>query len=664
VTTSCGSEWAGVVQYDKPLSPFCPLFGQFSVGWGSSAAMGLGDLAAKGVLSTYDICSPTLAVGFQSDGLLSARRTSLTSLPWLCEEEGIYQQGLERLLVKTRSAFMDEQTLELEVTILNQGRSPSESVPVLFGCSRADDRTYMLDLFPGASLSPRKVSVSATGSSISIIWDPLTSRSSLPGAAVRIDGNEGWVGESCGDSPFAESSETGPWYRLTPSQWEPLSPGEARTASFVIRAAFCQPGSPVPSFNRPSPRGVDSCAENQRLDWTERLGEFNGTASRAKLALLRTGVRGLGGEFGDHVASLCTSSADDFSSSFFWDSLFSSAAIARFDPEFAQGAVITAFTRHDPRDGSTPERKWNYCAPQRMPQQDPQSPIASWAVTQILRQGDDEAFLKQIYPLLKANHGFWENYSDSDRDGLSEYRWSGQAGDNSPLWDGLMGDGEGHTGCAWIPPVASVALNCFLYWDARHLEALALHLGRQEEAEGWAARKIRLAEALTRVCYCPDDKVFWDYDHRIQRHKKSSTFFMFWPLIVDLPMPSEARETLLRRLLDRTKFFGGVPFPSVPLDDPLHEPSGYWRGKSWPHITYWLIQTLWRLGLEQEADEAAHRSLFAFSASPGFLENQKSLLASGGKQGFPDYNWGCASALLLAERAYRDRWQPEDGLGG
>ena len=65
-----------------------------------------------------------------------------------------------------------------------------------------------------------------------------------------------------------------------------------------------------------------------------------------------------------------------------------------------------------------------------MAQQSAQSPVASWAVRCYLEKDPDPGFLEEMYLVLVRNHTLWKIYSDTDRDGLSENRWSGQVCDN------------------------------------------------------------------------------------------------------------------------------------------------------------------------------------------------------------------------------------------
>ena len=60
-----------------------------------------------------------------------------------------------------------------------------------------------------------------------------------------------------------------------------------------------------------------------------------------------------------------------------------------------------------------------------------------------------------------------------------------------------------------------------------------------------------------------------------------------------------------------------MPVPSLSLDNPGFNPTAYWRGRIWPHINYWMMETLWRHGYKKEADLLADRMMRLFSTTHG-----------------------------------------------
>lgn len=208
-----------------------------------------------------------------------------------------------------------------------------------------------------------------------------------------------------------------------------------------------------------------------------------------------------------------------------------------------------------------------------------------------------------MYPALKANHLFWRDYSDADGDGLAEYNWSGQIGDNSQLWDQVSTGGDSVSGCFWLPPIASALCNSFLYRDANEMASLAEAIGKKAEVEFWIQRAADIHARMKEYLWVEADQRYRDYNHRSRRHNKAMTFFMFIPLWAGVPMPDPAKKDLIENcLLDPEQFFGPVPFPSVAYNHPSYDPAGYWRGRAWPHMSCWLIELLWREGYQREAD--------------------------------------------------------------
>jgi glycogen debranching enzyme len=343
-----------------------------------------------------------------------------------------------------------------------------------------------------------------------------------------------------------------------------------------------------------------------------------------------------------------------FSTVFFWDTLFTSAALADFDPEFARGAIRTAFVRQLERDGASPEDRRNWSVPERKVYAAPQAPIGSWAVERYLaRRGaepaQDRRFLAEMWPKLVANHRYWRDHGDRDHDGLAEWTWGGQTADDSPIYDQFTSGKN-----SFLPPVASVSLNSFLYQDATILARLAKRLGRADEAAGYRKRADAIAEAMMRWLYVPAEKRFWDWNHHTLTHRRVRTFYLFWPIVCGVPVPRAAKKELIERvLLDPKQFFGPIPFPSVAYDEPTYEPGGYWRGKAWPHITYWIMEMLAREGYGDEAEIAAQRVLGLQSSGAFFRENMNTDPGEGAPGGAPDYNWGVAGFYLIATGAYR-----------
>ena len=649
-----------LIRFDQPGFPFTDAFSNFSVGLPASAPMGLGPLHPRAVLSTYHIAEPLLQAWLTTGGTWRAvRRQELTCWPWLAHVSA----NSGNLKVDADHVFIDASSLLSTWKITNTSPIHQEFSLAWTGIARPEGKLYMLPYFDGADKFSRDLKVT-TGKSC--ILSQLKVAPGIPSklptvtwrvtclageAEPRLSGTPPWSGKISTPQPNA------PTWACFIRKTHTLAPGEITELRFRIDVSITD--SDAEHHNLPLPFDVDPAqtlanAENRYSDSIGPISTVSSDELQARVGLLRDGLAGLNGRFADNVACLCTADSSDFSCTFWWDSLFSSQAIARFNPDYARGAIRSVFTGQDLRDGSCGERQWNHQLPQRMLMQSPQSPIAAWAVERLARDLNDRSFAEEMWPKLIANHRFWEEFSDTDRDGLSEYRWSGQIADNSPLWDTCGMAADGGSGCGWLPPVASVPLNAFLYRDAGHLASLADLLGRPTESLKWRERQDRILSAFNAVCYVPSERRWWDFNHHTRQYHRVKTFYMFWPLMAGMPMSDETVRDLIENvLLDPSQFFGSVPFPSVAYDEPSYDPIGYWRGKAWPHITTWLCETLWRHGYHNEAEEAVRRTLSWFSSANGLPENLCTDATHTKPGGFPDYNWGCAAVALLASGDWR-----------
>ena len=642
------SQLLDLIRYDSPHHPFVDRYAHLSLSFSGPATIGPQALHPRSVLSTYEVVQPVLKLWAvtASGEWKSARRSVLRSWPWSAEEEG----EVDGLNITSKSVFSDEHSVLVQITAENQQSVPVHTFLVWTGAGIPDRKLYMLDYFDGASREGRTLSVTTDDDGAAVVIELRPEHTcSLPAVSVQIKCESGNALATCSSRPACcneDDPENGPFFSFRSMRLS-LEPGQ--TAQFTFRISVACGTSNV-TRSRISEGDVSTLIEQRRAALAPVIASTPKTdwlVRRARLGLLRCGLRGMNGKFGAHVASLCTADSSDFSCSFFWDSLFSSTALATIDPELARGAIHTAFTDQLERDGSSPERKFNHSVGQRMAQQSPQSPIATWAVNRYLSHHADHVFAGELYPKIRTNHHFWTRYSDTDRDGLAKYRWTGQVSDNSPLWDfyGLT-DGK-PAGCQWVPPVASVALNSFLYRDAIELARLATRLGMPADAEAWTQEAGRIAESLMEICFIEKERRFWDFNHHTQTHRRVRTFWMFLPLWAGVPVENSIKKELIEDvLLDERQFFGTVPFPSVAYNEPSYNPTGYWRGKSWPHVSTWLVELLQREGYITEARAAASRLMFAWASIGAPTENLSTdpLHPHGG---FSDYNWGCAAVILL-----------------
>lgn len=659
-----------LIQYDDYFTPFTDAFGQFAVTFPHGWPMGVGPVYPRSHQHTTQPVERALTLMAKtSQGcLIGIQRQQLECYPWVTVERGILPTSSGRLQIEARHVFAGRRVLRSLFRIENQSNDHQSFAPVWTGWFADDSYVNLARLkeFEGLASVPRTAYTRALPTGVEGGLNSVDPARGLPGVAARIECTSHehpgvWLGpDPIWKDPGAHTSQ-GRHFALGTQFSLQLEPGAVVTFEFSLSLASNWFRRPVFQWPETEPgMTFGNLEERARKRFLEEVGwdiplDVSDAALLAKLwrarfALLRCGIAGDDGEFGENLACLCTADAGGFSTSFFWDTLFCSVGIAGWNRRYAQGALRTAFVRQLERDGSSPENKFNYTVPHRHPRNFPQAPVATWALLEYYRETGDLTVVRSIYRNCLENHRYWAEFADRDRDGLAEWLWTGQTADNSPLWDSVLWS----KAIGWIPPIASVSLNAFLYWDADNLRAVSALLGESAQAEYFARRKESIWEAFHQVCFVEGEGRYWDYNQLTQEHRRLKTFYMFWPIVAGMPVPAEVEKDLIENvLLDEKQFFGAVPFPSVAYDEPSHEPLGYWRGKAWPHISFWLLQTLWRKGYHREADLAANRILAWYSIHKGLRENQATDTSLNEPKGQIDYNWGCAGFYLIGTRAYR-----------
>jgi len=680
------SVFADLIRYNEQDSPFVDRYSQFGVVFEDGAPIGPGTVQVRSTILHQPVADSLLTLwvssGSDRGSLVPVTRRRLDCFPWATYETGSVCGDDSVIDVDVRHAFLDERRM---LSTFALSSVADQTIRVCFVGRFSEEqrneagvlRRFGLDEAPNRCGYARIVGDTIEGGLESSGTDHLPSPSlrirrvaGFEAAAViatdphwmRLDSE--WGKNSTREEDIDAVQRTAVYYEFDAGELE-LRAGDRNVVSFTTELSVSTyrhtehiwaDAMEIPEIDTAIELSRAAFLDRVRVSQPPRVESLRSDrAWRARWALTRTGyqARGPAGDFGEHIASTCVPSSAAFTRAFFWDALFTSAALARFEPEFARGAILTQFVRQN-ADGYCPEHGFNYHVSGRTTVGAPQAPVAAWAVDKYLRANpDDNEFLEQAFPILERNHRYWELFSDRDRDGLAEWSWSGQTADNSPLWDEIR-PSELTGGCNWLPPIASVQLNSFLYRDATHMAEFAAKLGMDAAVARYSARATAVGDALMNVCYLPDERRFWDYNHATGRHTRIRTFYMCWPIWAGIPVPVDTKRDLIENvLLDPQQFFGPVPFPSVAYDEPTYDPGGYWRGRAWPQITYWLLEMLSAEGYSDAADEAARRFLSVYDRERQFPENMSTKPSARKPGGAPDYNWGIAAYDLIATGAYR-----------
>ncbi|HJH03417.1 amylo-alpha-1,6-glucosidase [Victivallis vadensis] len=336
---------------------------------------------------------------------------------------------------------------------------------------------------------------------------------------------------------------------------------------------------------------------------------------------------------------------------FFWDSVFGSLGLGEFDSELAEEALETVFA-FQRQDGNVPTHSYEYCPGSTFL---PQAPIFGWGVTRLYEKCGNLEFVRKILPHIRGVFDWYTLTQDHDRDGLAEIRFTGQIADDAPQYDNYIAHVRG-TITGWnifLPPVASVALNSFLYADAGFLAGLYRLTGDESSAREVENRVTHIPERLLKICYDRETDYFHDYDHNLQTFNRCRVLTSLLPIWAGMPFEPEFQDRLIcENLFKSTRFGGNLPLPYVSRDDQAYDPRGYWRGRIWPHLSLWILELLWQNGYRDEADKMADQLLEnVLNREEVIRENYFSGTEPGG--GEPDFQWSGAVYLLLANRRYR-----------
>jgi len=334
----------------------------------------------------------------------------------------------------------------------------------------------------------------------------------------------------------------------------------------------------------------------------------------------------------------------------FWAVAFSSTGAREFDPALGQEAITNFVDNASPRGALPGTLADTHRAGEG------QAPIMTWAAWKVYQSSRDKAWLRSVYPGLAGHIEFWFKYHASPR-GLAQFFNAGQIADDDARFDPVYGRRLHNEPLSGFE---SPDLNALLTKEMRCLARMADELGKPEEAARWNERAARHGKLVVDTFYFPDDAMFFDVrEGTREKFSGVKNPHMFLPLWAAAPLPeSEVRRVVENHMLNPDEFYRELPFPSLSYDNPQYDPKGYWRGRIWPPIVYWMTQTLWRTGYHKEAELTADRLLNLLQTTPWIMENYQSAPLPPGvlsdRDSQPEYDWCQATVIELLLERYKE----------
>jgi len=355
---------------------------------------------------------------------------------------------------------------------------------------------------------------------------------------------------------------------------------------------------------------------------------------------------------------------------FCWDTYFS-ALMARPDNKALAYANACAITAEVTEDGFVP----NFGAANNDKSRDrSQPPVGSYAVLQIFRSYGETDFAGALFdPLLRWNRWFaqrrmlengqlcWGSdlyepvngkYWELSRVGDTQGAALESGLDNSPMYDNMPFDGEGH-----IMLLADVGLTGLYILDCESLAALAEALGREEAAE-LRARTARVKAGLEGL---------WDEESGIYCNRRLDTGAFehrysptnFYALFSDRVSSEHCDRMLREHFFNPEEFMGEFMLPSIARNDPAYSDQDYWRGRVWAPMNYLVYLALRKHNCKEACRVLAEKSralLLGEWMKYGHVhENYNADTGEGCDVGSSDrfYHWGALLGLIaLMEDGY------------
>jgi hypothetical protein len=369
--------------------------------------------------------------------------------------------------------------------------------------------------------------------------------------------------------------------------------------------------------------------------------QYEGLYRHAAAGLHSLFIQGDGGYTGDKRMLYTTKRG--VALGYFWDAAISCVGAREIDAPACQEA-IECFTENAGPRGSLP---MVMCDSHRAGEG--QAPVMCWGAWSTYQRSRDTEWLSRIYPALCGYIRFWLKYHASER-GLCRYFNAGQIADNDARFDPIMKGRSNESVYGFEAP----DLNAFLVMEMNCLAEFAGELDRPDEAKKWKAEASALAGRIVDTMYFPEDTMFYDVKEGTQsQFSGTKTPNMFLPLWAGVPLARDEIDKIVRNhMLNPGEFYGECPFPSLSYDHPEYDPDSLWRGRIWPHVNYWMVQTLWKHGYHREAEQVADQVLEILLANPWIHESYES--RQGKPIGQPEYNWSLSSAIQFLLERYKD----------
>lgn len=278
---------------------------------------------------------------------------------------------------------------------------------------------------------------------------------------------------------------------------------------------------------------------------------------------------------------------------YLWDSAFIADIWRNVDPGVAKQVLLSVLLNQK-KDGRVPQVK-SVLGSSGLSN----PPLLSWEAMRIHRQSPDAEFLADVYEPLKRFHA-WYFANRRRPDGLFFWKHPYESGlDNSPRFSNRKESRFDDT-----TKIAAIDLSSYLVLDSENMAAMALALGKAEDAEAFQKDGRELKDAINARLWDEASKMYFDRRDNGDFVRVLSIAALT-PLVAGVPTPERAA-AVVARIEDPAEFNTPTPFPSVARSDPQFQ-KDCWRGPVWVNMAYLAILGMERYGYGAQAKEMARR---------------------------------------------------------
>ncbi|MHA1700510.1 MAG: MGH1-like glycoside hydrolase domain-containing protein [Promethearchaeota archaeon] len=259
--------------------------------------------------------------------------------------------------------------------------------------------------------------------------------------------------------------------------------------------------------------------------------------------------------------------------SWLWDTAFISLIWKNHDPLIAQKILETYIKSINPNGmishmvGPTGKSKIT------------QPPLLSYAVYEVYKKTKDKDFLRNVYHNLLNYNNYFFNNRDFNNNGFFSWVHRDESGlDNSPRFDDYIDR---------MKLIDAFDLNCYLSLDLKYLSMIAGALGLGEDEVKLSLKSENLKERIQNAFW--DDTTSFFYD--LNEHGdfiKVLTSSAFISLFCEVATQKQAQELVYKHLSNASEFYTEYPIPTVAINEPTCDFTGFWRGPVWINYNYMI----------------------------------------------------------------------------